>query len=317
MGTSGDGSGPDGGPVRFVFMIGTGRCGSSLLHEVLARHPDVGFVSNVDDRLAPLGLKGRWNNPIYRRVPPRFTEKGKLRFAPSEAYRILDRHVSPAISVPCRDLTAEDATPWLAGRFRRFFEERARAQGRPVFVHKFTGWPRAGFIHAVLPEARFVHAVRDGRAVANSLLQMPWWRGYRGPGEWGWGPLPEAYARQWEASGRSFIVLAGLEWKLLMGSFEEAKVQIPPERWMDVRYEDFVADPRAWAEKLLGFVGLTWTDAFERGFRQSRFRTTRAEGFRRELSPKDLQALEGCLAERLGLYGYVSARGRIVEGVTE
>ena len=163
----------------FVFVLGTGRCGSSLLHEIVAQHEDVGFISNLDDRLPLPPAVGRWNGPLYRRVPLSMTEKGRLRFAPSEGYRVLSRQVSPVIATPVRDLLASDASPWLAARFARFFETRAAAQNRDVFLHKFTGWPRARFIDAALPETRFIHVIRDGRAVASSLLQMPWWRGYR------------------------------------------------------------------------------------------------------------------------------------------
>jgi hypothetical protein len=41
------------------FVIGTGRCGSTLVQEVLARHPQVGFVSNLEDKLPTLNLLGR------------------------------------------------------------------------------------------------------------------------------------------------------------------------------------------------------------------------------------------------------------------
>ena len=176
--------------ASFAFVLGTGRCGSTLVHEVLARHPAVGFLSNVEDRLPLPPIAGRWNNEIFRAVPAALTRKGRLRFAPSEGYRALGRSVSPVLAAPLRDLRAQDVTPWLEQRTRRFFTGRAEAQGRPVFLHKFTGWPRAGFLGRVFPEARFVHVVRDGRAVANSFLQMPWWRGYEGPDAWGWGPLP-------------------------------------------------------------------------------------------------------------------------------
>jgi hypothetical protein len=294
-------------PATFVFVLGTGRCGSTLVHELLARHPDVGFVSNLDDRLSFLGLKGRWNPAMYRRVPPALTRKGRVRFGPSEGYSILASRVSPLIATSFRDLTADDATPWLAVRFRRFFEDRARAQGKRVFVHKFTGWPRARFVHEVLPEARFVNVVRDGRAVANSLLQMPWWRGYRGISEWGFGELPEGYAREWEASGRSFVLLAGLQWKVLMDAFEEAKEAIPAGRWLDVRYEDFVGDPGGYTEELLRFVGLSWTAAFRRTFRRHRFDTARTDAYRRELSPADVDALTASLGAHLGRYGYRTA----------
>ena len=294
-------------PTAFVFVLGTGRCGSTLLHEILARHRDAGFLSNIDDRTSSPAIGGRWNGPLYRGLPPSFSRKGRARFAPSEGYRILDRRVSPAISAPMRDLTSEDATPWLGGRFRRFFDDRARAQGSPVFVHKFTGWPRARFIDAVFPEARFVHVIRDGRAVANSLLQMSWWKGYRGPEGWGWGPLPEGYEREWESSARSFPVLAALEWKVLMDAFEESQSEIAPERWLDIRYEDLVHDPVSTSKSVLEHVGLSWTAEFEDRLRLYRFDPDRTQAFRRDLSGTDLAMLDRVLAKRLMQYGYADS----------
>jgi hypothetical protein len=288
-----------------AFILGTGRCGSTLVHDLLARHPDVGFISNVDDRAGRPVAGGRWNSAIYRRVPPSLTRKGRLRFAPSEGYRILGTQVSPAIVAPCRDLVAADATPWLAGRIEAFFERQASVQGRPLFLHKFTGWPRAGLLDAALPEPRFVHIVRDGRAVANSLVQMTWWDGYRGPSAWSWGPLPSRYEVEWEASGRSFPVLAGLEWKLLIDAFDRARQTISEERWLEVRYEDVIADPRSRIEDILRFLGLAWDDDFERSFARYTFGRERADAYRRELDPRDVRALDASLGERLERLGYV------------
>jgi hypothetical protein len=305
--------------VDLAFVLGTGRCGSTLVHEIIARHPDVGFVSNLEDRLPSLPVPGRFNNDIYRRVPDALTTKGRLRFAPSEAYRALDREVSPVVSAPVRDLLAEDVTPWLERRFRAFFVSRAQAQGRPLFLHKFTGWPRSGFVNRIFPEARFVHVVRDGRAVANSFLQMPWWQGYRGPDEWSWGPLPAEMAEEWEASGRSFAVLAGLEWKLLMEAFEAARALVPESHWLEVRYEDFVAEPHEHLRRMLDHLGLSWTPAFERGVRRYTFDTGRREAYRRDLGIHDVAMLEASLAPVLARHGYVSpsappARARRREG---
>jgi hypothetical protein len=292
-----------------VFVVGTGRCGSSLLHEIMARHPDVGFVSNIDDRLGSLDLAGRWNQAIYRRVPNRFTEKGRFRYAPSEAYNVLDKQVSPILSTPSRDLVAEDATPWLAGRLRDFFERRAEAQGRPVFLHKFTGWPRSGLLHEVFPEARFINVIRDGRAVANSLLQMYWWAGFQGPEGWSLGPLDPERRRVWDASGQSYVVLAGLEWDILMDAFAGAREHIPAGLWLDVRYEDVLADPRTQLGRMLEFSGLAWTPEFETAFARYSFGSGRSEAFRKDLGPRALAALEPVIARQLEANGYTLTPG--------
>jgi hypothetical protein len=294
-------------PSRFVFVLGTGRCGSSLLHEILAQHEDVGFISNIDDRVPVPAALGRWNGPLYRRLPIAMTQKGRVRFAPSEGYRVLAKHVSPIIATPVRDLVASDASPWLGHRFGRFFERRAHEQGREVFLHKFTGWPRAGFIDAALPGARFIHVIRDGRSVANSLLQMPWWRGYEGPTRWGWGPLADDDRRAWEAAGRSFAVLAALEWKILMDAFADARSSIDRERWIEVRYEDLLRDPTAATKELLGFIGLSWTAGFEDRFRRYSLDASRAEAFRRDLGPSDVSAMESVLGPHLRDLGYSSS----------
>lgn len=289
----------------WFFVVGTGRCGSSLFHEILARHEQVGFISNVEDRVRAAGRLGRWNNRVFAAVPPALTEKGRPRFAPSEGYRILDAEVSPALSRPLRDLTAEDLTPWLAQRLRATFEARAARQPTATFSHKFTGWPRTRLLGAAFPGCRFVHVVRDGRAVANSLLQMPWWGGYEHVGSWRYGPLPPAYQEAWERSGRLFPVLAALTWRMLMDAYADAERAAAPGTWLTVRYEDVVAEPWRHFERILDHVGLTWSPRFEAGLRRHRLRSADVERFRRDLDPRDVAAMENVLAPGLRRYGYL------------
>lgn len=296
-------------PSRFAWMLGTGRCGSTLVHEVLARHPDVGFVSNLEDNADRLGWTGRFNRRLFDAVPNRWTEKGRLRFAPSEGYQLLDRRVSPLLSTPFRDLFAADATPWVAGRFRCLFDEKAQRAGRPLFLHKFTGWPRAGFVEASFPGSRYVHVVRDGRAVVNSWLQMDWWLGHRGPWDWPWGPLPPAYEAEWEASGRSFAVLAALAWKILLDAFDDARAKIPDGRWLEVRYEDVLDDPRGCFAEMVEFLGLPWHGRFERALARYQFRREAAGAYRRHLDAETLSQVEACLDGHLSLRGYPPAAG--------
>ena len=289
----------------FVFVISNGRSGSTLVHELLARHPDVGFVSNLEDRLPGLpAAAGRLNNALYRRVPPALTRKGRLRYAPSEGWRALGRQVSPMLINPVRDLVAADAMPWVADRFGRFFTDRARAQGKPVFVHKLTGWPRSGFIRAVFPHARFIHVVRDGRAVVASDLRVGWWRGWEGPNGLRAGPLPAAYLAEWEASGRSFPVLAGVSWKVAMDAYAAARALVPAEQWLDLRFEDLLTDPLTRTKELLSFAGLPPHPVFDAALARTEFRADRADAYRAVLGQDALAALDASLAGHLRAWGY-------------
>ncbi len=293
------------GQPRFVFVVGTGRCGSTLVQELLCRHPDIGFVTNLEDRLRHLpAAAGRFNNQLYRRMPPSLTRKGRPRFAPSEGYRALAREVSPMVTESCRDLLASDAMPWVAERFRAFFTKRARLQGRPVFLHKFTGWPRTGFIGEIIPDARFVNVVRDGRSVTASAMRTNWWKGHLGPDQWPWGPLPPAYAAEWEASGRSFPVLAALCWKILMDAYAAARELVPADRWLDVRFEDVLADPEERVKELLSFFDLDEDPGLRAVLSRITLSPERQHSYRRQLDPASLAMVERSLAGHLAAWGY-------------
>lgn len=290
--------------MKLAFIIGTGRCGSSLLQEIVARHPGCGFVSNVDDKFHQLRPLGRLNAPIYSATPAWLTRKGRLRFAPSEGYSLLSAEVSPALVDPARDLDHSDVTPWLAARLRRFYERRSRAQRSEVFVHKLTGWPRAALLADVFPQARFVHVVRDGRDVANSLLQMPWWRGYNGPENWRLGPLRDDDLEVWHASERSFPVLAGLYWRILIDAFERAEKSVGPDRWRTVRYEDLMREPAEVMTDITSWIGLSPSAAFERRLRRHPFHAGRTQRYRADLSLQQQRALEQAISVQLERYGY-------------
>ncbi len=288
---------------KYGFVLGTGRCGSTLVHELVARHRDVGFLSNIEDRVALPVAAGRVNQPLYHRVPARFTEKGRVRFAPSEGYRALIRDVSPLLSVSSHDLTAADATSPLADRFRDFFVRRAEAQRRPLFLHKFTGWPRVGFIDAALPDVRFVHVVRDGRAVASSWLQMPWWKG--DPSKWQWGPLPGHYATEWKAAEQSPVILAGLAWKMLIDAFAEARATLNDDsRWLEVRYEDVVADSAQTLRGVAEHLGLDWSSELASAVSRHRFDPAATTRWRTGLGEFDASMLTESLGGHLAGFGY-------------
>ncbi|MEV6980534.1 sulfotransferase [Sphaerisporangium sp. NPDC051017] len=290
------------GSLNLSFLLGTGRCGSTLLYKVLTQHPLLGFPTNLDDRYGRLtpplrrlaAAVHRWSRPGF---PPK-------RVRPSEAQAALTREVSPLVVDPFRELVAADVTPWLARRMSSFFEERAVREGVDHYVHKFTGWPRAGFLLEIFPQARFVHILRDGRAVASSWTRMPWWRGHLGPCGWHYGPLPDAYAEEWDRGGRSMIHLAGIGWKILMDAYERARATVPPDQWLEIRYEDLVDDPRKHMIMILEFLGLPWTSRFDHGFGRHRFESRQVDAFRRDLTPAQLALLNRSLGPHLGERGY-------------
>ena len=290
--------------MKLVFIIGTGRCGSTFVHEILARHPDIGFISNIEDNFPNVNTFGRWNNSLYHSPLGRFTRKSGLRFAPSEAYKLISREVSPIYANSCRDLGAQDVTPWLENRFRIFFQDRFLAQGKPIFSHKYTGWPRIGFFAKIFPDAKFIHIIRDGRAVANSWLQMPWWGGYRGTENWLWGRLSSEDEDVWKGSGQDFTILAALSWKVLMEAFITSEKGLSHENYMRLRLEDVLDEPEEYFQRMIEFCGVSHSGDFLKRASNQRILKDRSLAYIQDLSPHQLDSMERILRPMLDLYGY-------------
>jgi hypothetical protein len=243
-----------------IFVVGAGRSGSSLFHQMFTEHPRVAWMSALcdrhPDRLAThRALMRAIDFPVIGTVL-------KRRWESAECYGFWD-HFFRGFSQPCRDLRAEDATPRVKSRLQRAVEGLVTPRRSRLLV-KVTGWPRVAFLHAVFPDARFIHVYRDGRAVANSLLQVDFWRGWQGPEQWRWGPLDDELRREWEAHDRSFVALAGIQWKILMRAAEDAKRAIPAASFIDVRYEEFAKHPVETFREITDFCKLERDADFER-----------------------------------------------------
>lgn len=118
--------------------------------------------------------------------------------------------------------TAEEATLRVQAYIRRFFARMAERHGRIVVDKTPSNVLRVAFAHAVLPEARFINVVRDGRDNLVSR-RIEWYggkRSYRAPEQDGDSPAGArsdrlALLRQ---RVRHMLTLAG-------------RGNLPPERW--------------------------------------------------------------------------------------
>jgi hypothetical protein len=91
-----------------------------------------------------------------------------------------------------------------------------------------------------------------------------------------------------------------------MDEHDKARKALPEDAWLELRYEDILADPDSTFEKMIEFMGLDRSASFDIALRNQTFSPVRATSFRTELAPHDLETLDTLIGDHLRRYGYES-----------
>ena len=214
---SGQQVGKDAGSARSrrpVFVMGCHRSGTNLLYDTLLSAG--GFAVY------------RGYLPIYKILIPKFGHPSN----PRSRAKIVETWMRSKGFAPSGLDAAQLSSKLMAdcrtgGDFMRIvMDEVARQQG----VQRWAVYDPDSVLHvprikADLPDALFVHIIRDGRDIALSLMKMGEFR-----------PFP------WSRQARGLLETAIYwEWMVQTGRRHGQKI---PGDYIEVHYEDLVGDPR-------------------------------------------------------------------------
>lgn len=251
-----------------IIFIGAPRSGTTAIFERFARHPDLAWVSNYS-RIAPTwprinAIRRLFDNGLFtvRGEKRQFKDQSSIRRflpRPDESYEFWNAYTCPGFD---RDFLLE-ARPdeRVARRLQDALERVRRAQGRARITAKLTGPGRVSYLSGALPEARFVHIIRDGLDVVRSLLHVSFWREGGGMDEpWWSGGMTPADLDLWRRSGRDPGVLAAILWRRIVATTrdEAARCLQAEGRYLEVFYEDFRRDPDRSLERIHEFSALEY-----------------------------------------------------------
>jgi hypothetical protein len=210
-----------GGTAERPFVIvGSPRSGTTLLRVMLDGHPRLAVT---DESHFVVGLAPRW-----------WTR------SPGPALDAVLAHPRVARWDVDLDALAAAARRRPHGTFpeavRAIFEAYAEVRGKPRWGDKTPGYvTHLPFLADLLPDAQFVHVLRDGRQVAASLAQ------------WDWGP-PTAVSGAWWWSH-----------KVRVGRRSGSALGV--DRYHELRLEDLIDDPAGVLGALCRFLGEDYDDA--------------------------------------------------------
>jgi len=271
------------------FIIGSERSGTTLLMAVLGHHSRIA-VPEVT-----------WYYPRFRAYQHTYgdlSQPGAFRTLVSEMVHGLK---TPYFGLPWNPKTivdevlAETKAPEFREAFRGIIDRFARDVGKARWGEKTPH--NLYYVREILedfPQAKFLHLTRDGRDVAVEQLRS--------------------------AFGPTNIHAAAKIWKRTQDALERAREIVPPDQWLEVRYETLAAEPEAEIRRSLEFLGEPFEESvldFHRGDiaqRRAQTRDHRPLGepispkhvgiYRRYLSVWEQEAFAGVAGDELRAAGY-------------
>ena len=248
-------------------MVGFPRSGTSILAEAISLHESLGWLPTYLNRL-----------PWF----PHLAALNRITFLPGFGHHLLGKKKQqPGIMPRVRRLMPycgevfgawkfclgeKIAMDYLIGRSAdkeerdktyRYMRTVLRSQGKKILFTKLTGPPRIQFLKSIFPNARFIHIVRDPRAVIASLMQVEFWRmqgGLYRP--WWRNGLPDEYKKEWQLSEYKSVALAAVQWKHIIEIVKEESKTLTEETFIEIRYEDFIDQPQKKLQEVFSCFGL-------------------------------------------------------------
>ena len=251
-------------PDRPIIVVGTGRCGSTMLHRLLARHDRIGTTSTFNEVFPRQAWLSRFTNlyridslPIKIRHLPFFPK-------PFECYKFWE-HYLPGFCRRDKPQTAEDVHAPGIDPVRRATAKMILAQGKDRLLVKVTGWSRIGYFDRIFPDAQYLFLNRQPLSVVSSWVQAGWLDVTSGVDSqsWQWGPVPGDYREIWDDLGGGPLLSAAVKIQMDLDDIR-SNLPLVQDRSFTMQYEDLVTKPADTLRPFLEFCDVPWTNHFQK-----------------------------------------------------
>lgn len=241
--------------VKPVFIIGAPGSGTTVLYDTLCAHRDLAYVT-LNMLRAGIHKQGRLvgdkRTTLFKMH--NLLHKDKASTVPHEANAFWIQYFGTY-----NYMTEDDLTPEMKAHLRKNVAAVQNLWKRPRFINKnLQHCVRVRILDRIFPDAKFVHIIRDGRAVAYSILNK---KGEANPTMFLLS-LKKILGDKYKPE-RSELFNYGQAWGELVGKAREANA-FGSDRYCELRYEDLITNPRDEIKRVVDFCKLEWYSGFEK-----------------------------------------------------
>ena len=216
----------------------------------------------------------------------------------TEAAQLFDlRYCNPEID---HEKTEAHATSFTLGRLQVLIGLFVRFKNKSRFLNKHPeNSLRIRMLKRLFPDACFIHLIRDGRAVIHSNYAQTCREQHRTLFPFGWFPKPPRW-RQYR--DLPWLDQFAHQWVDVVQYIREGIGDVIPEHdYIEIRYEDFCADPHLTLQKLDKFCGL---DSGRRRNALPASFEVRNQKWRTEIQLEDMARIVPIILPLLTMLGY-------------
>ncbi len=237
-----------------VFLCGSLRSGTSLIGLMLNQHPRIHNPGELDflfDQITPQGQTPDIDEYHTRLKTERIFQVSNLSIDHSLGYQEL-------IASFMQQMSADDSE--LVINIHRCFDR----------------------IPDVLPDAKFIHLIRDPRDVARSSIGMGWAGNvYHGVDHW---------------------IDSERDWKAL-------QQKLSPDQYLQIRYEDLILSPPEVLAEICAFVGVDYDEQmleYDRDSTYGKPDPALVAQWKTKLTRREIEHVESKVPALMNEYGYHS-----------
>jgi sulfotransferase family protein len=277
----------------YLFIVGCPRSGTTLLSRIVDAHPQIAvlpethWIPNVARMSIGIGPDRLVTDELSEWLIGHFRFP-RMQLEPAEVRAL----VEPGVTYP----------EFVAALFDLY----GRKRGKPLVGEKTPHYvAEIPTLHALFPDARFVHLIRDGRDVCLSALT--------------WERMAEHFARRFRTWREDPVVTSALWWRSFV-TLGRAGAELGPGLYREVRYEALVRRPEEECRRLCSFLEVEYDDTMSR-FHESATRskpgpagnrtglpiTPGLRDWRTQLAREDTEAFEAAAGDILNELGYERA----------
>lgn len=255
-----------------IFLTGFARSGTTWVNRLFCDYFDAGFVN-----------EGQFIVSFGRRL----AYYGDLRLDKNRFALLRDLRADPFFAILKRNYSIEMDWHRIQNVAHEFpaavieiLRQIAAAMGKSRIGSKYPVFGRyLDLVNSLFPACKVVHVVRDGRDCALSHRHVVW--------------------------GHQNTYAAAVHWRRYLRKVR-ADAMAMPGRYLEIRYEDLLTDPRATVSVLERFITGTYDGPVTARFMADResLKATKVAGWRHAMTPRAQAIFEGVSGDALRDAGY-------------